>query len=354
MVNRTENSVTARPGYFGIELANTVQAEMTTTMHTALYRFFFRPGPWVEYQDSDVAKRVPSNPLILIDLRDLAGSLSDGAVEVFPEAGRIVGNGTFNPSFGKGMYNASFCVDFRGATIKNVGTFVGDNATHLETSLGQDFDRPYNPSGSLGAWIHFHQPGDSFILARVGLSFLSTEQACENAELEVPDFDFRKVRQEAEAAWSEKLSVIKVDDTGVSDELQTTFWSGLYRSLLSPQNYTGENQLWESAEPYFDSFYCIWDSFRAQHPLLTIIDPSAQAEMVRTLLDVYRHLGHLPDCRMSFSKGYTQGGSNADVVIADAFIKNITDGIDWETAYEAVLADAESTYPGTWVWCSID
>lgn len=48
---------------------------------------------------------------------------------------------------------------------------------------------------------------------------------------------------------------------------------------------------------------------------------------------------------MSFSKGYTQGGSNADVVIADAFIKNITEGIDWKTAYEAVVSDAEGKIP---------
>lgn len=59
-------------------------------------------------------------------------------------------------------------------------------------------------------------------------------------------------------------------------------------------------------------------------------------------------IGKLPDCRMSFCKGFSQGGSNADIVIADAYIKNLTEGIDWETAYEAVLSDAEgkvSLYP---------
>lgn len=48
---------------------------------------------------------------------------------------------------------------------------------------------------------------------------------------------------------------------------------------------------------------------------------------------------------MSFCKGYTQGGSNADIVIADAYVKNLTDGIDWKTAYEAVLSDAECKIP---------
>lgn len=66
--------------------------------------------------------------------------------------------------------------------------------------------------------------------------------------------------------------------------------------------------------------------------------------MVRSLIDIYRHEGKLPDCRMSFCKGYTQGGSNADVVIVDALLKNITKGVDWNLAYEAVISDAEGEF----------
>lgn len=66
--------------------------------------------------------------------------------------------------------------------------------------------------------------------------------------------------------------------------------------------------------------------------------------MVRSLIDIYRHEGWLPDCRMSLCKGYTQGGSNADVVLADSYVKGITGGIDWETGYEAVVKDAEGRF----------
>lgn len=55
-------------------------------------------------------------------------------------------------------------------------------------------------------------------------------------------------------------------------------------------------------------------------------------------------IGKLPDCRMSLCKGFTQGGSNADVVLADAYLKNITDDVDWATGYEAVVSDAEGDY----------
>lgn len=107
----------------------------------------------------------------------------------------------------------------------------------------------------------------------------------------------------------------------------------------------GENPLWKSDEPYFDSYYCIWDSFRSTHPLLTLLDPHAQALMVRSLLDVYRHEGKLPDCRMSLCKGFTQGGSNADNLLADSYLKGLKDGIDWNTAYEAMVSDAEEQPP---------
>ncbi|KAF7588324.1 hypothetical protein BBP40_005890 [Aspergillus hancockii] len=68
--------------------------------------------------------------------------------------------------------------------------------------------------------------------------------------------------------------------------------------------------------------------------------------MIRSLVDIYRHEGYLPDCRMSLCKGHTQGGSNADVLIADAFLKNVSD-IDWDTAYEAIVKDAE-VEPANW------
>jgi putative alpha-1,2-mannosidase len=69
--------------------------------------------------------------------------------------------------------------------------------------------------------------------------------------------------------------------------------------------------------------------------------------MIRSLVDIYRNEGYLPDCRMSLCKGFTQGGSNADVVIADAYLKGIPD-VDWTTAYQALIKDAE-VEPDDWL-----
>lgn len=87
--------------------------------------------------------------------------------------------------------------------------------------------------------------------------------------------------------------------------------------------------------------YSIWDHFRSQFPFLVLIDPLAMEQIVQGLLTLYDIQGWLPDCHMTLSKGYTQGGSNADVVIADAYAKLKSTNIDWNKAYEAVVRDAE-------------
>ncbi|KAJ5884699.1 hypothetical protein N7495_009209 [Penicillium taxi] len=328
------DSPEARPGYFGIKLENGVRAEMTTTNRSALYRFTFNNSS----ADS-------LSPVILVDITDLTQSRTKGAAVVDSNTGRLSGNGTFNPSFGIGSYDLNFCVDFKGVVLRDSGVWSKNQANFSSDVVSVDGS---NSAASLssGTFARFHSPENNTVLARVGVSFISVSQACENAEKEQPDFDFDGTVTAAEKAWREKLNVISVDSDGVSTDLQTTFWSGAYRALISPQDYTGENPLWKSDEPYYDSYYCIWDSYRSIHPLLTLLDPLSQSLMVRSLVDIYRHEGYLPDCRMSLCKGYTQGGSNADVVIADAYLKKVTD-IDWATAYEAVVKDAE-VEPHNW------
>ncbi|KAJ9239412.1 CAZyme family GH92 [Paecilomyces variotii] len=337
-VQWVKDSPRARPGSFNISLENGIHAEMTVSNHSALYRFTF-PASNTSFAPLSNGTASATGPVILVDLIDLPRSRSKAQASVDPSTGRLTGNGTFNPSFGIGSYNMYFCVDFKGAEIRDTGVFINDNSsTDTKTvSVGAAYT-------TAGAFVQFFAPTDNVIAARAGVSFISVEKACANSENEIPDYDFDDLVSSAETAWRQKLEVISVDATGVSTDLQETFWSGAYRSMISPQDYTGENPLWESDEPYYDSYYCIWDSFRSIHPLLTLLDPLSQSRMIRSLVDIYRHVGYLPDCRMSLCKGYTQGGSNADVVIADAFLKKVAD-IDWTTAYEAVVKDAEVEPP---------
>jgi len=108
-----------------------------------------------------------------------------------------------------------------------------------------------------GGWIQFERPANGVVSARVGVSFISADQACSNAESEISgdEWDFDGIKKSAEDAWREKLNVVSIDADGASQDLQTSFYSAIYRTMMSPQNYTGENPLWQSSEPYYDSFY---------------------------------------------------------------------------------------------------
>ncbi|KAJ4395869.1 hypothetical protein N0V93_000083 [Gnomoniopsis smithogilvyi] len=342
---RINSTVQASPGYFAVSLNTSVHTEITVTNHTALYRINF-PGNSSTGNTNSSSPALTYSPLILVDLTDLSDSRSNGSVSVDPSSGRIIGNGTFNPSFGIGTYDLHFCADFQGASIRDTGVFQNNRPGREPKQLKTYATGATDPIPA-GAWVQFLPPDDDQIIVRVGVSYISVDKACQNAESEIADFDFDGTKTVAEEAWRTKLGAVSVDGTGVNTTFLTTFWSGLYRSLISPQDVTGENPLWESSEPYYDSYYCIWDSYRSIHPLITLVDPLSQTLMVRSLIDIYRFEGWLPDCRMDLCKGYTQGGSNADVVLADTFVKGFTNGIDWDTGYEAVLKDARAEPP---VW----
>nr|OQO21230.1 hypothetical protein B0A51_09314 [Rachicladosporium sp. CCFEE 5018] len=338
---RINGTVEAHPGYFAIGMASKVRTEMTVTNHTGLYRFTFPEQP--------SERNTTLSPLILADLTDLPDPGINGSISVDEGTGRISGSGSFSPSFGIGSYTAYFCADFSGAKVRDTGVFMNNRAGTEPKNLTVTADG-INISPEIlpaGAWTRFHAPEGCEILARVGVSFISVAQGCSSAEKEIPSFDFDATHTAAQNAWVDSLSVVSVKPGGVKDSIRTIFCSGLYRASLSPQDYTGENPLWNSTEPYYDSCYCICDSFRSIHSLITLVDPVSQARMVRSLIDIYRYEGWLPDCRMTLCKGFTQLGSNADVVLAESYLKGITDGIDWATGYKAVVQDAE-VEPSNW------
>lgn len=321
-----ENSLNATPGYFTLTLNSGVKGEMTAAKHTTLFRFTFPSGS-------------SGSPLVLLDLTDLSDSRQDNAtIQVDGTSSRMTGSSVFKPSFGSGNYTAYFCADYQGSGVRDNGIFVNSraNSTIKTLQVSRGINGIPLPAG---AFTRFTD--DSPVLARVGLSFISADQACSNAESEIPEFDFEGIQTAAASAWRDKLSPISIStNDGVDDSYRTNFYSGVYRTMINPQNYTGENPLWQS-EYYFDSFYCLWDSFRSQIPFLTVLDPGAVGQMVQSLIDTYVYSGWLPDCRMSLCRGFTQGGSNADVVVADAYVKNVT-GPDYSKGYEAVVNDAEN------------
>lgn len=241
----SNTSVSAKPGTFGITLDNGIQADMTVTHHASLFKFTF-PTLGEDTQ--------PAQPLILQDLSDLSDTRQDNAsIAVDRTTGRITGSARFLPGFGTGSFVMHFCTDFKGADILDSGIFVDSRASTAVSDL--TISRSINgyplPGGG---FVRFDSAAEP-ILVRTATSFISTARACEHAEREIPDFDFGSVSEAATQAWRAKMSPIRVSTSRVNGSMLTNFYSGIYRTMINPQNYTGENPLWSSDEPYFDSFY---------------------------------------------------------------------------------------------------
>ena len=245
--------------------------------------------------------------------------------------------------------------------IEGSGNFIGGwNQSPYTIHFAAEFDRPFNAfgtwrdsriepgtvaaanEGKVGAYATFDTTSNQTVQMKIGVSFISPEKAHANLLQEISGWDFDAVRRKTEAAWESVLEQIKIE--GGSDEQHKIFYTALYHSHYMPHDLTGENVWWNSDEPHYEDFYAIWDTFRTHFPLLILIQPERERDMVRSLIDTYVHTGWMPDSRIAGANGMTQGGSNGDVVVADALAKGVT-GIDYRKAYEALVKNAEVDSP---------
>lgn len=163
---------------------------------------------------------------------------------------------------------------------------------------------------------------------------------------EIPAYDFNATISAAKDSWnSDILNQVTISPQDMANTTRTTMlYSALYRSHLLPSNRTSENPNWDtSGEPTFDDYYTAWDTFRCLNSLYLLLSPETEAQIVRSLIDIWRHERFMPDGRSSFYNGRVQGGSNADNILADAYVKGLTSGINWTDGYAAMKTDAEVT-----------
>ncbi|PWN52885.1 alpha-1,2-mannosidase, putative subfamily [Violaceomyces palustris] len=338
VVHQVKGSQKASPGFFSLDLENGIKTAVTTTNHVALHKFDFSA---IRDASSAFGAKGKQSATVLFDLTsDLPGQYMNNSrldIDMNGSNARITAFGEFGPSFGTGSYKVYSCADIPG--VSRAATYANNRTTDGTLSLS-------SPRGDAGALVEidddYLKSNDGVISVRVGISWVSVEAACAFAEAEIPNFEtaFESIREKSREAWNQILGAFDADLTGVSKEQNRLFWSSLYRTFISPTNVTGDNPRWEGGAVW-DSLYCLWDSARVVHPLYAILNPKAQAEIVQAAINVWKHLGFLPDCRMSTDKGFTQGGSNAEMMLSDSYVKGIREGIDWEEGLAAMLKDAE-------------
>ncbi|KAE8442713.1 hypothetical protein EG329_002904 [Mollisiaceae sp. DMI_Dod_QoI] len=187
----------------------------------------------------------------------------------------------------------------------------------------------------------------SVVSSRVGISWISNAQACQNLESEIPaGTEFSSVVEGTKTAWNNQI-LSKITTTTSNASNLELLYTSLYFMNLLPTNQTGENPGWTSSEPYYSDIFTFWDLFRCSTALLQVLDPVVYEEHIRSLIDIWRHDGYMPDARSSNYNGRTQGGSNADNVLADAYVKGVRGLVNWEDGYAAMVKDAEVQPPNT-------
>ncbi len=209
------------------------------------------------------------------------------------------------------------------------------------------FRSKYEAAGkNLQYYTRYSTKDGDVIMVKIGISAVSTKGALKNLRSEIKGWDFDKVVKDVKSRWDSEMSKMKIK--GTLKEKQT-FYTSLYHSLLTPVifedvdgKYRGfDNEIHESKGFRQYSIFSLWDTYRAEHPLFTLIQPKRDSEMINTMLSYYdRSVDNLlPVWSLDNNETWCMIGYHAVPVIADAMIKNIR-GVDWEKAYEACKTTA--------------
>lgn len=327
-----KSSEDVRPAYFAVTLDGDIRVEMTASDRVAWHRYRF-PENTEELRCVliDVGHALPNN--VILNTR----------IELDPQRGRF--SATLKQIGG-------FSFEIGGLTMYASGAFPPDPA-YFATWDGRGLvEGRAKAEGAMlcGALVCYD---DRDVLDwQVAMSFASAEGAHANLETETPGEDFDSVRAEGERQWRQILSRIRID--AEDDDVRLQFYSALYRTLLMPTlmndadgSYLGfDGELHQADWGRYYSDFSLWDTYRTQHPLLTIVYPEIQLDMVHSLLRMARQGGYFPKWAYANGETNVMVGDPADIVIADSFLKDLEFPFD-EALDFSMLTVRGPTEPGS-------
>ncbi|WP_373152042.1 GH92 family glycosyl hydrolase [Bacteroides nordii] len=226
--------------------------------------------------------------------------------------------------------------------------------TMVTDSMVLDEGGPLLPTAKV--LLHFNTKAGEEVYVKVGISAVDIDGARKNVEAEIPEWDFNGVRKAARASWNDYLAKIDID-TDDKDQ-KTMFYTALYHTGVQPNLFTDVDGRYLGMdlkahqgsvnEPMY-TIFSLWDTFRAYHPLMTIIDPDLNEAFIRSLIQKQREGGVFPMWELAGNYTGTMIGYHAVPVIVDAYMKGYHN-FDVNEAYKACLRVAE--YDTTGIKCS--
>ena len=320
---------------YAVDLADTgIHAELTGTLHSGILQFRY-PA------DAKTATIVLQSNL----------RLGENHVAVDAARGEITGS---NPVYR--IYNGNgLPAGFSGYAVLQIDAVIRGFGTFSETSKAMPGKRQPNvpaiaASTPAGAFVTVDLPPDHIVRVRVGTSFVSVDAARRNLQSEITTWNFDTIAGRAKLAWQQQLNRIEVAG---ADPDRTVFYTALYHASLVPRvasdvggtfpRFADGTHIEHTAGTYYDDF-SVWDTFRALHPLYTILDPQRDSAMVESLIRKGEQGGFLPIFPAWSSYTSEMVGDHVAAIVADAYAKGIH-GFDTASAWRLILQNATVTPP---------
>ncbi len=333
----------AHPGYYSNVLTKyNIKTEATASMRTGLSRFTFPKG----------------QGNILLNLGEGLTNETGATVRIVNETeiegSKLLGTFCYNP---QAVFPIYFVMKVSKAP-KSMGYWkkqremkgveaewdIYSGKYKLYTKYNRDMS-----GDDIGVWFTYDTEENEAIEVKMGVSFVSIENARLNMNTEQPDFNFDKVKATASNMWNSDLSRVKVE--GGSKDDKTIFYTALYHLLIHPniiQDVNGEYPMMESLKVGHTTgnrytVFSLWDTYRNVSTLMTLLFPERQLDIIRTMIDMYKESGWLPKWELYGRETLTMEGDPSIPYIVDAWMRGLRD-FDVETAYEAMRKGA--TTPG--------
>tara|TARA_B100000795_G_scaffold94666_1_gene69391 strand:- start:5153 stop:7378 length:2226 start_codon:yes stop_codon:yes gene_type:complete len=198
---------------------------------------------------------------------------------------------------------------------------------------------------SIGAYMSYNFKEPTDVEVKIGVSYVSIENARNNLIKETNELSFEKIYQQTKLSWDNLLS--KIDVEGGTNNDKTIFYTALYHALIHPNtlnDVNGEYPKMKSRETLKTegtrfTVFSLWDTYRNLHSLMSLVYPKQQSDMVKSMLSIYDESGWLPKWELNSTETTTMVGDPAGIIIADTYLRGIKD-FNIEKAYEAMTKSA--------------
>lgn len=323
---------TAKPGYYQVKLQDYgVNAELTSTEHVGMHRYTF--------PKTDQAH-------IILDLdHSMNKKRTYWTCKILGAEIRVIDNKTIE----------GYRILTGWARLRKVYFHAEFSQPIVSSALfngKQKYENAKLQNGTnIKAALNFDTRTQNEILVKVALSPVSVENARANMKAELEGWDFNQVAQKSADQWEKELDKISIEGTDAQKQI---FYTGLYHAFTQPNNMADANgdyqasdlSIKNAADKKHYSTFSLWDTFRAAHPLYTLVQPERTAGFINSMIRQYDTYGYLPIWQLWGDENYCMIGNHAIPVIVDAALKGMK-GFDVEKAYEAIKGSSMVSHQGS-------